>query len=70
MQELDALLPNIEINLVPFALTTHFVIVVSFSKYSSWMFPQALDSSYLSICKETESNVSKGTNLQSEKSAS
>lgn len=68
MQELDVPLPGIKISLVPFASNTHFVIVVPFSNYSNWMFPQALDSSYLSIWKETEGNVSKGISLQSEES--
>lgn len=70
MQESDVPLPDIKISLVPFASSSRFVIVVSFSDYSSWTFPWALDSSYLSIWKETEGNVSKGTNLQSEKSVS
>ena len=69
-QELDIPLPHIKISLFPFASNSHFVIVVSFSNYCNWMFPRALDSSCLSIWKETEGNVSKGTNLQSEKSVS
>lgn len=58
-QELDVPLPDIKISLVPFASNIYFVIVVSFSNYSNWMFPRALDSSCLSSWKETEGNVSK-----------
>lgn len=66
-QESDVALPDIKISLVLFASNTYFVIVVSFSNYSNRMFPRALDRSYLSSWKETEGNVSKWTNLQSEK---
>lgn len=63
-------LPDIKISLVPSASNTHFVVVVFFPNHSSLMFLWTPDCSYLSRWQETEGDLSKGTDLQPEKSVS